>query len=184
MQGAPRDQAVSLQLPQNLVGSASGLMVRKLKTCSREKGGQGNFAIYRQHFPGNLATLFLSEDISSSSYHIFPSFLICFKSCMGQESLHPAISLKANWTWVFFLLIYPYKYQCKMQKFKALCVTHFQRLIYDKIQKFLHEQLYLLMRMNETMVFDQRYVPLVLGSLQANDISIKYVKYKNTTKIL
>ena len=40
------------------------------------------------------------------------------------------------------------------------------------------------MRMNETMVFDQRYVPLVLGSLQANDISIKYVKYKNTTKIL
>lgn len=41
------------------------------------------------------------------------------------------------------------------------------------------------MRTNETMVFDQRkYVPLVLGSSQANDTSIKYVKYKNTTKNL
>lgn len=47
------------------------------------------------------------------------------------------------------------------------------------------------MRTNETMVFDQRkYVPLVLGSsgklsdIFNTDTSIKYVKYKNTTKNL
>lgn len=34
-----------------------------------------------------------------------------------------------------------------------------------------------------TLAFNRhRYVPLVLGSLQANDVNIKYVKYKNTTR--